>query len=122
MAAICARCRQIIELRSHAMICTHFSALPTINHSWCTYQPSAYAPAVGMRIKPQTLVFFSVINVINVLLGFLLLAWEISNLAGPQDPYEVHVPIGLMAGPFMIIIGLVLLKRISKIQGILPKQ
>jgi len=122
MAAICARCRQIIELRSHAMICTHFSALPTVNHYWCTYQPSAYAPPVGLRIKPKSLAFFSIINMINILGGFIFLAWEISNMVGPKDPYEFHVPIGFMAGPFMIIIGVVFLKKISKIQRILPKQ
>ena len=121
MAAICARCRQIIESRSHAMICTHFNALPTINHYWCTYQPSAYAPSVVLRIKPKSLGFFKVVNVLNIFGGFLFLAWDISNMLTPKDPYEISMPIGLFAGPFMIGIGILLLSKIMKIEKKLPK-
>jgi hypothetical protein len=39
----------------------------------------------------------------------------------PKDPYDISMPIGFFAGPFMIGIGILLLSKIMKIEKTLPK-
>ena len=104
-------------------MCTHFGSLPTLSHRSCTSFHSQYAPAVILKFGVELLPFFTIVNVVNIALGLLFTIWGLAELYEPQgSPYDAvairvpTIPIGLMAGPFFIVISAFLLSSIMKIK------
>ena len=60
--------------------------------------------------------FFIIVNIVNIVLGLLLTTWGLVELIEPQESLVPTIPIGLMSGPFFIVIGAFLLSSIMKIK------
>ena len=116
MGAVCDRCRRPIIHQYEAVMCTHFGSLPTLSHRRCTSFASRYAPAVIFKFGVELLPFFAIVNVVNITLGLLLTIWGLAELVEPQESLVPTIPIGLMSGPFFIVIGAFLLSSIMKIK------
>ena len=122
MGGRCDRCNRSIEFRKDAVFCTHFGSLPTISHRACAQLNFPNAPPVVLKIGVDMLPLFFIVNLLNLVIGIIALMWGIIELTQPQDTsvYAPVLPMGLLIGPFMIGIGVVLIARIQKLNKLIP--